>query len=452
MQAIFRGFLAGLVCLVIFGALSIAGATTQGDISSSHWAYQAIDHLAQQGLLAGYPASPYVGPQDLTRLEAASLVLRGLEGVAAAYQEQGMTIAKLVQPAAPAPRKAAAKAEKAPVASPEDLAVLEKLIAEFRTELAGMGVKVGELEETIKATQKRLDKVEAEQRLHQLNGYMQFRFTDDESKSASTFSLRRIRFGMKGVLSPRTSYAICFRRDDSDKNVDLDDAYLDLSTGKTSRLRAGQAKLPVGYEVLESPSDRYEPETTLAMDRLFPKSRDIGMQWQIQTRAQRPIFNLGVFNGTGINTVDDNDRKDVLASVQVPLKSGSIFLSDYQGRTSSDQDKDRFVIGLDQGAKTRLRAEYIAGKDKGEDVMGWYTRLSQQFTKEGTAYAKYEVFDEDRDSSNDLYRALSLGWVQELDPRTRLTLSWEHRNVDKDFSEYSTKHGDRAILQLQVKY
>jgi len=428
----------------------VLATTAPGDISSSHWAYQAIDNLARQGLLAGYPAAPYAGPQDLTRFEAASLVLRGLEGVASAYQNQGIMIAKLTQPAAPISQKTP-KAEKVPLVTPEDLAILEKLIAEFRTELAGMGIRVGELEETLKATQKRLDKVEAEQRLHQLTGYMQFRFTDDESKSANTFSLRRMRFGMKGTLSPRTSYAICFRRDDSDKNVDLDDAYLDLSTGKTSRLRAGQAKLPVGYEVLESPSERLEPETSLAMDRLFPKSRDIGLQWQMQTGAQKPIFNLGVVNGSGINTTDDNDDKDLLASIQFPLKSGSVFLSDYQGR-ADDQDKDRLVVGLNQGNKTRLRAEYVTGKDEGEDVMGWYARLSHQCGKAGTAYAKYEVFDEDRDSSDDLYRALSLGWVQEIDPRTRLTLSWEHRTVDEGFSDHDTKHGDRAILQLQVKY
>lgn len=453
-SGIIKSCLVVLVFVVLVcGAESATTAT--GDISTSHWAYKAIDGLAQQGLLAGYPAAPIAAPQELTRFEAASLVLRGLEGVATAYQNQGVTIAKLTQPTAPESRKTPPKVEKVervPRVSPEAIAALEKLVAEFHTELAGMGIRVGELEETLKAAQKRLDKVEAEQRLHQLNGYIQFRFTDDESKEANSFALRRLRLGMKGTLSPRTSYAILLSRDDSDKSVELLDGYIDLTTGKTSYLRAGQAKLPVGYEVLESPAVRYEPETSFATNRLFPKLRDLGLQWQIQPRSQGPIYNLGIFNGAGINTADDNDRKDIVAAVQIPFESGSIFLSDYQGRTGSDQDKDRFVVGLDQGNKTRLRAEYVAGKDKGEDVVGWYTRLSHQCTKEGTAYAKYEIFDEDRDSSDDLYRALSLGWVQELDARTRLTLSWEHREVDKDFSEYSTKQGDRAIVQLQVKY
>jgi hypothetical protein len=462
-----RGFLK--FSLLLFAALLCNSAfcaekNPQGNITADHWAYRAISDLASRGLLAGYPQGAFTGPQTLTRFETASLVLRAVEGIGAAYRQRGedlMELAQLPEAAAEEPAEESQKAEieaieRGPGVYPEDIAMLEKLVAEFRTELAGIGVRVEEMEKMLASTQQRLEKVENEMRRHQISGYLQFRFTDDQAKPASNFSLRRARLNVAGPVSAKASYKLQLQLDkDSGKNVALRDAYIDIATGATFRLRAGQAKLPFGYELPESSAERFEPERALVLDMLFPDQRDIGLQWRGQAKSDAPIFDIGVVNGTGLNAADDNDRKNVFASAHVPFSDGSAALFIYHGRngTGADTyDKKLLGAGAEIGKKTRFRSEYITGKDQGEDVLGWYAGLAQQMTKAGTMFVRYDYFDENRDRPDDLFRRWNVGWVEQVDPRVRLTLSWETRRVGSDFSEYSDFHGDAATLQLQVSY
>ena len=466
MAASKRSLFAGMILLFLITSVFAAEKT----VTRQHWAYKAIDGWAQRGLLAGYPAAAFAGPETLSRFEAASLTLRAAEGIGRQYQHQGEMIAELAAPSPTPPQptpeparlmaggEAEVKAvERGPGVYPEDIAMLEKLVAEFRTELAALGTKVSELETLLASTRQRLEQVESEARRHQVSGYLQFRFSDDQAKSASTFAVRRARLNVAGPLSPKASYKVQLQLDkDSGEEVALREAYIDLMTGKDSRLRAGQAKLPIGYELPESSSDRLEPERALMMDRLFPDQRDIGVQWRVQAGADGPAFDLGLVNGSGINTSDTNDRKDLAASAHLPFSWGSAAVAAYDGRTGSGdtaQEKDRLAAGLEIGKKkTRLRGEYIVGRDLGEDVLGWYTRLSQQVGKKNTLYLKYDLFDENRDRSGDLFRRWGLGWVEEIDPRTRLTLAWETRRVGRDFSGFDDFHGDAATVQLQVRF
>lgn len=212
----------------------------------------------------------------------------------------------------------------------------------------------------------------------------------------------------------------------------------------------------MGYEVLESSSARLEPERAFVMDRLFPDQGDIGLQWHRQSSPSLPAIDIAVVNGTGINASDDNDRKDVIAGLLLPYPSGSFAVAAYEGRTGTGptaQDKDRLLAGIDIGNRTtRLRGEYVTGRDLGEAIAGWYARVSQKMTASGTFYLKYEEFDEDRGRQGDLFQRWSAGWVEELDPRTRLTLAWETRNVGDAFSEHEDFDGDAAVLQLQAKF
>ncbi len=434
-------------------------------ISRQHWAYTALDGWSRRGLLAGYPAGPLTGPETFTRFEAAALTLRAAEGIGRQYQSQGEMIAQLAapQPSAttpaqqPGPSEEEVKAvERVPGVYPEDFAMLEKMVAEFRSELADIGTRVKELESVLASTRERLQKVEGEIRRHQVSGYLQFRFTDDKAATASNFLIRRARVNVAGPISPKASYKLQFQLDKgTGKTVAMRDAYIDLATGKTSRLRAGQAKLLIGYELPESSSDRLEPERALVIDKLFPDQRDIGLQWQYIC-PKGSVVDLALVNGTGLNATDTNDRKDFVFSVHKPFAWGSASFAVYDGRTgrgASAEEKDRLAAGLEIGKKkTRLRGEYITGRDLGKDVKGWYARLSQQMTKSGALYVKYDTFDENTDLSNDLFRRWWAGWAEDLDPRMRLTLGWETRRLGRDFSQFADFRGSAATMQLQAKF
>jgi hypothetical protein len=477
MQKIRAGLVLAVISFVLCCsvATSASSAGASGTIAREHWAYKAIDNWAQRGLIADYPVGPFSGPAKLTRFEMASLTLRALEGIGREYERQGVEIVQLANPSfateklpteaearteAEAKEKAeaaAATVERGPGISPEDFALLEKMVAEFRTELAEMGTKVDKLETLLASTRQRLEVVESNLRQHQISGYIQFRFSDDKAKANSTFFIRRARLSVSGPISPKVSYKIQLQLEkNSGSQVAIRDAYIDMVTGKESRLRAGQAVLPIGYELTEPDPDRLDPERAFMMDRLFPDQRDIGVQWRWQKKAATPALDLAVVNGNGINTTDENDRKDVIAAVNAPLSFGSATFAIYNGRSSVGDDataKDRLVAGIDIGKKkTELRSEYISGKDRGEDVRGWYARLSQRMTKSGTSFVKYDAFDENLDRSDDLFQRWTLGWVEQLDKNVRLTLAWEKRSPGRNFSERSSFKGNLTMVQLQVKF
>jgi hypothetical protein len=119
---------AGLAC-VAFAALPLrAPATPLADVPANHWAYQAIQSLAADGLIDGYPDGSFKGDRPLTRYEMAAVVARA--------------IAKL-------------EATGAGSASKTDLDKLQKLIDALKDELDALGVRVTSLEDAVASLDRR---------------------------------------------------------------------------------------------------------------------------------------------------------------------------------------------------------------------------------------------------------------------------------------------------------
>jgi len=122
-----------LAAAFAFGALAAStqsgSATPFSDVPANHWAYQAIQSLAADGLIEGYPEGRFKGDRPLTRYEMAVLIARVIAKV------QTMTPAGY--------------------ASRTDLDKLQKLIDAFKDELDALGVRVTNLEDSIDALDKR---------------------------------------------------------------------------------------------------------------------------------------------------------------------------------------------------------------------------------------------------------------------------------------------------------
>ena len=91
------------------------------DVPADHWAYDAISKLAADGVITGNPDGTYTGKKNLTRYEIAVIVAKAM---AAAEANGDKTTA-------------------------ESQATINKLAAEFGSELAALGVKVAALEKKI---------------------------------------------------------------------------------------------------------------------------------------------------------------------------------------------------------------------------------------------------------------------------------------------------------------
>ena len=108
-----------LVCICAFAAPAFANPFS--DVAADHWAYDAIDKLADDGIVVGNPDGTYKGNKTMTRYEFATMIARAM---------------------------AASEADDAKI-SAENKALIDKLAAEFGSELDALGVRVTALENKV---------------------------------------------------------------------------------------------------------------------------------------------------------------------------------------------------------------------------------------------------------------------------------------------------------------
>jgi hypothetical protein len=120
---------AGFALGTLFSMDRESSATPFADVPANHWAYAAIQSLAADGLVEGYPDGGFKGDRPLTRYEMAVLIARVIAKVQATM-----------------PTGYASKA---------DLDKLQKLIDAFKDELDALGVRVTNLEDSLAALDKR---------------------------------------------------------------------------------------------------------------------------------------------------------------------------------------------------------------------------------------------------------------------------------------------------------
>ncbi|WP_276874578.1 S-layer homology domain-containing protein [Dialister micraerophilus] len=97
--------------------VSAYAANPFSDVSTDHWAYQAVADLSAQGVVEGYPNGTFQGEKHITRYEVAQIVARLLAQESQLNAQQKATV--------------------------------EKLAAEYADELSNLGVRVSNLENKV---------------------------------------------------------------------------------------------------------------------------------------------------------------------------------------------------------------------------------------------------------------------------------------------------------------
>lgn len=119
---------AGLAVTLVFTAMAPAlAATPFEDVPPDHWAYQAVNHLVELGIMEGYADGQFRGDRVLTRFELAGILARLLDEL---EKNKDLQL------------------------SPEDAALVERLRKEFAAELALLDGRVTALETQLRQTQK----------------------------------------------------------------------------------------------------------------------------------------------------------------------------------------------------------------------------------------------------------------------------------------------------------
>jgi hypothetical protein len=196
--------------------------------------------------------------------------------------------------------------------------------------------------------------------------------------------LRRARLVLQGDLT--WFAAIYFQPDfasafqDSLNIAQMRDWYTDifLEKEKRFRFRVGQQKVPYGFELMQSSSNRLPFDRSDGMNSAFVNERDLGAFFMFETPEVRRRFKrlvdsglkgsgdfgltaVGLTNGQPLNTREKNDNKHFFARVTYPFDVGSqtveIAAGGYTGRFVPSKTEE--VSSPKEVADYRVHATFV---------------------------------------------------------------------------------------------
>ncbi|MCS7186600.1 MAG: YscO family type III secretion system apparatus protein [Armatimonadetes bacterium] len=341
-----------------------------------------------------------------------------------------------------------------------EIASLRQIVAEKSAELEKLQQQLKRLEEALQSVQKKQQEVAKTTNKFSgltVGGYIQVRYRRDTSlpvdatktadgSARENFWISRARLDIR--WTPHPGVLARWHVDAAQTRLRTYDAYLELKNGD-GIFTMGQFKVPLMEEVLESASVLLTPERSRAAETLFPGNRDrgIALTWR---KEGMPTVTLALLSGTRARDTGDSltTRKSWLVRVVQPLgKFGQVWVGMVDGKGRADTnndgalettyDRERKLVGLLLTPVDRLslRAEWLIGK--GSDryyspttrIRGGYIQVSYRLPNLPlTIYAKRDEFDPDRDQPDDTFTRNALGVQWDLNPATRLNLTWEKQH------------------------
>lgn len=306
-------------------------------------------------------------------------------------------------------------------------------------------------------------------------GYTQVRYQAlDEPGKIDGFDIRRARLDVKGAISPYWGYRVQFDLAGSPKLID---AYAELKLNDYFNFTIGQAKIPFSLENLTSSNKLELIDRSQAVEALVARGkdvggnqngRDIGVQlggtiWKLK---DRPVldYRMGVYNGSGINTTDTNEKKDFATRLIVhpvvgldlgaALYNGSRFVPEVKTGTvvttpAKNVDRNRYGFDLSYDYKNLgIRGEYLHGTDELTDREGYYIQGGYYFLeKKLQLLAKYDFYDANKSKADDASTWLVFGANYNFNANTRLQFNYTIKQ-----EEGTSIDNNYASLQFQIGF
>jgi len=305
-------------------------------------------------------------------------------------------------------------------------------------------------------------------------GYTQVRYQAlEETGKIDGIDIRRARLDVKGTISPYWSYRVQFDLAGTPKLID---AYAELKLNDYFNFTIGQAKIPFSLENLTSSNKLELIDRSQAVESLVARGKDIGgnqngrdlgiqLGGTILKLKDRPIvdYRLGVYNGSGINTTDTNEKKDfatrlivhpvVGLDISAALYNGSRFVPEVKTGTvvttpSKNVDRNRYGFDLNYDLKNlAIRGEYIHGTDDLIDREGYYIQGGYYFLeKKLQLIAKYDFYDTDKSKPANASTWYVFGANYNFNTNVRLQANYtikqeEGTSIDNNFASIQFQIG-----------
>lgn len=248
-----------------------------------------------------------------------------------------------------------------------------------------------------------------------LSGYLQGGFRWDENTDpATTFYLHRARLSLTGdAANDKIDYRLQVDMAGSPKICDL---YFRYKPMKALNIELGQFKIPFSYEnencgpttvefIEYSYITTYLARNNARYDGIAATGRDIGFQIYggfIERDGYSIInYNLGVFNGSGINAKDHNSSKDYIARLVIkPFKgfavTGSYMYAETNFGLNRYMKSPRWAVGaLYDSRHWVARSEYAEADFGGNLTRAFYALGGYHFEKPWSVFARYEFINDE---------------------------------------------------------
>ncbi|GHT60959.1 porin [Bacteroidia bacterium] len=187
--------------------------------------------------------------------------------------------------------------------------------------------------------------------------------------------------------------------------------------------------------------------------------RDAGLQLSGRLFPKNDFFRIeyytGLFNGTGLNTRDNNNHKDFIGTVYYqPVKNLRIGGSVYSGKLNvpiysaqGNHVRDLWAAGAEyNGKKFYARSEYITANNGGLKRNGYYGSAAWKLApNKWEVVGKYEFYDENKSIENNEITDYTVGINYYLAFLTRIQLNYIYTDNKK---EKGTNNAVAAQLQL----
>ena len=214
---------------------------------------------------------------------------------------------------------------------------------------------LAEISERVEKSENRIAKLEKVRQYLKITGFIQGEYDwveDRDSRQAtetSSFYIRRARISMSGDLykgknGAKLDYRLYFDLARIPKNPILD-MWIRYQPRKEFGVQFGQYKNPVTFEASISPADYDFIDFSYVVQNLAKMgandvtgynmtARDMGFQLFggfVHRDGYSIInYNIGVLNGNGINTKDDNRSKDIYAKLTIKTSKNFAMAAYYQ--------------------------------------------------------------------------------------------------------------------------
>lgn len=306
-----------------------------------------------------------------------------------------------------------------------------------------------------------------------VSGYIQAGYDylwNEDGTTTSTFHLRRARISLqgdiyKGAKGAKASYRLQI---DLCKELPIMDLWVKYQPINQFGVQFGQFKVPVSIENTDYNATKLEfinyANTVQRLVRMSSSDlqginssgRDIGalLYGGFIKKDGYSIINyeVGVFNGSGINTKDKNKSKDIAARLTIQplqkLKIAAYYMGgetdassliekyptmvvDNSGVNTKYLDYNRYGGGFDFNNKHIFaRSEYIGGQTGAMRSEGVYAQVGYKFLNKCSVGVRFDYFDENKaDDGNQMNYSVAASYHP-----------WKHLRLQAEYTRQTYNH------------